>query len=136
MAAACSNVGLAGFGANALSEADRYSAKAPVPRLKLRHASADRLDPPGGVDAPNAELRCARPEAQPGPDAAHDVREPSHDAPVSRIHGGRVNAHEHFSVPDNRLRQFPDLEHLRRAIPILNDCFHRVLTSAAGLDTG
>lgn len=75
--------------------------------LNLRHVLADRFNLPRDIRAPNTVPWFAQPVRH-----ADDVRQASHDGPVSPIDGSRVNAYQHLIVVDYRLvdvRKFEDI---------------------------
>jgi len=63
---------------------------------------------PGDVPAPDADLRLAQPVAH----DAHQVRPAGHDVPDAGIHAGRAHLYEHLVIPDHRLVDLPELQHI------------------------
>ena len=79
-----------------------------IPDPKTRHVLADRFDDARQIGAANTELRSAQPEGQP-----NDVRHAMNAGPVRRVHGGRVNTHEHLVVLGDRLVDVLELHDIR-----------------------
>src|SRR5918993_4939090 len=129
-AAACSNDTLAGFSTSASSGTVTYSAKVPVPAPNTSSPGSKRVTFP-----PTASTTPAR--SRPSLDLG--LRSPicgraTQGVPVMAYQSAgftrrRMDPHQHLVVPGFRLVDLPQLEHLRRAEPVLDDRLHRMLTS-------
>ena len=93
-----------------------------IARLEPRHVPAYRLDVPCQIGTGNKVLRFA----QPGPHDPEDVGHAPHRVPDICMEGGRANPDQHLIVPDTRLIDLAHLQHVGRAIPVLDDRLHRV----------
>lgn len=62
------------------------------------HVRADGLHAPGDVQARNAGLRPAQPEAR----GANEVRQPGDQVPDALVDAGGVDSHEHVVLTDDR----------------------------------
>ena len=115
-------------GAGVLGEGAVAGAEHLVPRLKLGHVLADRLDASGDIETANGVLGRAEPEAR-DPD---QVRQPCHQVPDALVDPGRVHPDKHLVVADHRPVDLPELQDVGRAVSVLDDCLH-VCVGDAGL---
>ena len=106
------------LGKGALAEVEQVRPHI-IPNTERRHVSTDGLHAAGDIetdaDAPGP--------AQPGGDSGSG-RPPSQIVEVCRVDGGGVNLDQHLVVPGHRLVDFPQLEHVRRAVLVANDRLH------------
>jgi hypothetical protein len=106
---AAADAALAGSsGAGVLGEGAAAGAEHLLPRLKLRHVLAHRLDAPGDVPAHDARLRPAQPEAH----QAHEVGPAGQQMPHIGTDAGCPNAYKHFVVPDDRQVDVVERQHV------------------------
>jgi hypothetical protein len=99
-----------------------------IARLKPRDISAHRLDPTRHILSPNTGLRRAEPA-----DEADQVRLARHEVPVADEDARRVDADEHLVVADHRHVDVPEVQHVCRAVGVLDDRFHGVEDDGVGL---
>ena len=107
-------------GTHVLGERAFTPAEDLVPGSEPCHVPTDRLDLPGHVRSPDRVLR----GAQPGPRHADDERAGPHEVPVLRVDRGGADAHQDLAVTDGRTLDLPELQHVRRAVPVLDDRPH------------
>jgi hypothetical protein len=81
------------LGAGAVARAEYL-----IPWLKLLYVSANRLNVPCHIRSHNIVPWFEQPDPR-----AHEVRNASHDAPVTCMQGSCVNAYQHIIVLDHRL---------------------------------
>jgi hypothetical protein len=77
-----------------------------VTRPKPRHLLADRLDLPGHVAPETTVLRYAQ------PDRSHDVRQASHEMPVTGIDGDCADAYQDFVIVHDGFVDLFELENI------------------------
>jgi hypothetical protein len=113
-------------GARVLSEGAVAGAKHLVPRPKLGHALAHRLDAPGDIETANGILGRAEPEAR----DANQVGQPCHQVPDALVDPGCAHLEENLLVANGRLVDLLELQNVGRAVSVLDDCLHVCLAEA------
>ena len=90
-----------------------------VAGLEARNGRADRLDRPREIPTPDADLGSAQPERE-----TSEVRLPGHDVPHVGTATGRVHPDEDVFLPDHRILDVSQFQHIGRSVPVLNDRLH------------
>src|SRR5713101_7959892 len=118
--AACSNVTLSGLITKFDLVVHAYSAKAPrhEPNTSSPGLNCVTLLPTASTSpATSADRHFEQPRHY-----AERARLAIHEAPINRIDGGRADSDQNFIVLGSRLLNLLTLEHVRRAIFVINDC--------------
>ena len=95
---------------------------------EARDARANCFHRASHVQTGHAVLRPANPEAD-----AKQVGLPGHQVNVTSADAGRVHAEQHLTSPGRGLVDVAELQHVGRAVTVLNDCLHggHVISSSA-----
>jgi hypothetical protein len=128
---------IAAYAALLPARADVHSAKAPrhvpkdlIARLKLRHILADSRDRLGNISPDDTGLWRAQSKAH----QANEVRATGHEMPHIWTDASGVDAYQDLVVPDGRLFDLLERQHVGRAIPLLGHRLHEsILTAGSGL---
>ena len=134
-AAAFPNDSRAGLSASLASAAGTYSARVPSPvpntaspgrkRVTSRPTAGRHLA--GQVDAEPAAPGPAQPHLRTG-----QPRRPGHEIPVGRVDRRRPDPDQDLAVANPRRVDLPELEHVRRSEPVLDDRPHLSRSGGAG----
>ncbi|HEX2360572.1 MAG TPA: hypothetical protein VHI11_00725 [Jiangellaceae bacterium] len=93
-----------------------------VAEPKSGHVLADCLDVSGHLTAPDRVLRLADPE-----EWTDQIGQAGHEMPDAAVDPGGADADQHLVVLDVRLVDVPELEHVGRAVRVLDNGLHRGL---------
>jgi hypothetical protein len=108
------------LGEGALAEAEHL-----IAGLESGHLVADRFHDPGDVRARDRGLGRAEPVAR----QAHRVRQAGHEVPHAPVHARRTHAYQYLAGGYLGRTDVPELEHIRRAVGVLDDRFHALPAS-------
>ena len=75
---------------------------------------------PCDIRASDLHSGCAQPVAH----DANQVRQARHEVPDARVDGSRAHPHQQVSIPDDRLVDVPELQHIGGTVLVLDECLH------------
>lgn len=96
-----------------------------VSRLEAGHLLAHRPDRPGHVVTGNGVLGRTHADAR----DPEQIRQSRHLVPHALIDPGRLYLNKHIVATNHRPVDLPEFKDVRRAVPVLDDCLHRVRSS-------